>query len=167
VFIVSDASYLEPGETFIFNRKTKALTSQYKVRERLPREALSPMTTVRYKSSDGLEIPAYLTIPKGTSGKGMPAIVLPHGGPWGRDDWGYDGLAQFLANRGYVILQPNFRASTGYGKKFLNAGNKQWGDLMQDDITWGVKYLIAQGIVDPKRVGILGGSYAGGCRLHA
>jgi dipeptidyl aminopeptidase/acylaminoacyl peptidase len=161
VWIVSAASDVEPGETFIFNRKTKALTSQYKVRERLPREALSPMTTVRYKSSDGLEIPAYLTIPKGTSGKGMPAIVLPHGGPWGRDDWGYDGLAQFLANRGYVILQPNFRASTGYGKKFLNAGNKQWGDLMQDDITWGVKYLIAQGIVDPKRVGILGGSYGG------
>ena len=161
IWIVSAASDVEPGETFIFNRKTKALTSQYKVRERLPREALSPMTSVRYKSSDGLEIPAFLTIPKGTSGKGMPAIVLPHGGPWARDDWGYDGLAQFLANRGYVVLQPNFRGSTGYGKQFLNAGNKQWGDLMQDDLTWGVKHLVAQGIADPKRVGILGGSYGG------
>jgi dipeptidyl aminopeptidase/acylaminoacyl peptidase len=161
VWIVSASSDVEPGESFIFNRKTKALTSQYKIRERLPREALSPMTSIRYKSSDGLEIPAYLTIPKGTSGKGMATIVLPHGGPWGRDDWGYDGLAQFLANRGYVVLQPNFRASTGYGKKFLNAGNKQWGDLMQDDLTWGVKYLVAQGIADPKRVGILGGSYGG------
>ena len=119
------------------------------------------MTPVRYTSKDGLEIPAYLTIPKGTSGKNMPAVVVPHGGPWARDDWGYDGIAQFLSNRGYVVLQPNFRGSTGYGKKFLNAGNKQWGDLMQDDLTWGVKYLVAQGIADPKRVGILGGSYGG------
>ena len=134
---------------------------QYKIREKLPREALSPMTPVRYTSTDGLEIPAYLTMPKGTSGKNMPAIVVPHGGPWARDDWGYDGIAQFLSNRGYVVLQPNFRGSTGYGKKFLNAGNKQWGDLMQDDLTWGVKYLVAKGIADPKRVGILGGSYGG------
>ena len=86
---------------------------------------------------------------------------MPHGGPWGRDTWGYSGMPQFLANRGYAVLQPNFRASTGYGKKFLNAGNKQWGDKMQDDVTWGVKYLVAQGIADPKRVGIMGGSYGG------
>ena len=86
---------------------------------------------------------------------------MPHGGPWARDDWGYDGIAQFLANRGYAVLQPNFRGSTGYGKKFLNAGNKQWGDTMQDDLTWGVKHLVAKGIADPKRVGILGGSYGG------
>src|SRR6185503_8316932 len=101
------------------------------------------------------------TVPKGTSGKNMPAVVVPHGGPWARDDWGYDGIAQFLSNRGYVVLQPNFRGSTGYGKKFLNAGNKQWGDLMQDDLTWGVRYLVDQGIADPKRVGIMGGSYGG------
>ena len=120
------------------------------------------MTAVRYKSSDGLEIPAYLTLPKMASpAKNLPAIILPHGGPWGRDSWGYDGFAQFLANRGYAVLQPNFRASTGYGKKFLDAGNKQWGDKMQDDLTWGAKYLIAQGIADPKRVGIMGGSYGG------
>ena len=93
--------------------------------------------------------------------KNLPAIVLPHGGPWARDNWGFNNLAQFLANRGYAVLQPNFRGSTGYGKKFLNAGNKQWGDKMQDDITWGVKYLVAQGIADPKRVGIMGGSYGG------
>jgi dipeptidyl aminopeptidase/acylaminoacyl peptidase len=161
LFIVSATSDVEPGETFVFDRKTKQLTSQYKIREKLPREALSPMTPVRYTSKDGLEIPAYLTVPKGTSGKNMPAIVVPHGGPWARDDWGYDGIAQFLSNRGYVVLQPNFRGSTGYGKKFLNAGNKQWGDLMQDDITWGVKYLVAKGIADPKRVGIMGGSYGG------
>ena len=161
MFIVSATSDVEPGETFVFDRKTKQLTSQYVIREKLPRGALSPMTPVRYTSKDGLEIPAYLTVPRGTSGKNMPAIVVPHGGPWARDDWGYDGIAQFLANRGYVVLQPNFRGSTGYGKKFLNAGNRQWGDLMQDDITWGVKYLVAQGIADPKRVGIMGGSYGG------
>ena len=87
--------------------------------------------------------------------------MLPHGGPWYRDSWGFDNEAQFLANRGYAVLQPNFRGSTGYGKKFLNAGNKQWGDRMQDDLTWGVKHLVAKGIADPKRVGIMGGSYGG------
>ena len=93
--------------------------------------------------------------------KNLPTVVVPHGGPWGRDAWGYSGFAQFLANRGYAVLQPNFRASTGYGKKLLNGGNLQWGDKMQDDITWGVKYLIQKGIADPKRVGIMGGSYGG------
>ena len=87
--------------------------------------------------------------------------MVPHGGPWARDDWGYDPYAQFLANRGYAVLQPNFRGSTGYGKKFIDGGNKQWGDKMQDDVTWGVKYLVAEGIADPKRVGIMGGSYGG------
>ena len=119
------------------------------------------MKAIRYTSSDGLEIPAYLTLPKGVPAQGPAAGRLPHGGPWARDSWGYDGMAQFLANRGYAVLQPNFRGSTGYGKKFLNAGNKQWGDKMQDDLTWGVKHLVAQGIADPKRVGIMGGSYGG------
>jgi dienelactone hydrolase len=119
------------------------------------------MQAVRYKSSDGLEIPAYLTLPKGVTPKNLPMVIFPHGGPWARDSWGYDPFAQFWANRGYAVLQPNFRGSTGYGKKFIDAGNKQWGDKMQDDITWGVKYLVAQGIADPKRVGIMGGSYGG------
>ena len=98
---------------------------------------------------------------EGLAAKNLPVVVFPHGGPWGRDSWGYNTFAQFLANRGYAVLQPNFRASTGYGKKFLNAGNNEWGQKMQDDITWGVKYLVAQGIADPKRVGIMGGSYGG------
>jgi dipeptidyl aminopeptidase/acylaminoacyl peptidase len=87
--------------------------------------------------------------------------VNPHGGPWSRSYWGYSSTAQFLANRGYAVLQPNFRASTGYGKKFLDAGNAQWGDKMQEDLTAGVRHLIREGIVDPKRVGIYGGSYGG------
>jgi dienelactone hydrolase len=119
------------------------------------------MKPVRFKSSDGLEVPAYLTLPKGVTARNLPGIVFPHGGPWARDEWGYNGYAQFLANRGYAVLQPNFRGSTGYGKKFLNAGNLEWGQKMQDDLTWGAKYLVAQGIADPKRIGIMGGSYGG------
>ena len=161
VLLVTAYSDTEPGETYLFDRRTHKLTLQYRVREKLPREDLAGMTVVRYKSSDGLEIPAYLTLPKGVPAHGLPALLIPHGGPWGRDTWGYNPLAQFFANRGYAVLMPNFRASTGYGKKFLDAGNHEWGRKMQDDVTWGVNYLVSQGIADPKRVGILGGSYGG------
>jgi dipeptidyl aminopeptidase/acylaminoacyl peptidase len=161
VWVVSAFSDTEPGETYLFDRKTHKLTLQFTVREKLPRAALAEMKPVRYKSSDGLEIPAYLTLPKGVPAKNLPVLIIPHGGPWGRDVWGYNSLAQFFANRGYAVLMPNFRASTGYGKKFLDAGNLQWGRTMQDDVTWGVKYLVAEGIADPRRVGILGGSYGG------
>ncbi|MBK7934597.1 MAG: S9 family peptidase [Pyrinomonadaceae bacterium] len=160
-FIVVTSSDVDPGTVWLFDRKSRNLKTLYQVREKLDRKALSPMTPVKYKSSDGLEIPAYLTIPKGSSGKNLPVVMYIHGGPWGRDSWGYHSYAQFLSNRGYAVLQPNFRASTGYGKKFLNAGNNQWGEKMQDDITWGVKYLVEQGIADPKRVAIMGGSYGG------
>jgi dipeptidyl aminopeptidase/acylaminoacyl peptidase len=160
-WIVVAASDTDPGEVFVYDRARKTVTPQYKVREALNRAHLAPMTTLSYKSSDGLEIPAYLTLPKGVPAKALPLMVVPHGGPWGRDTWGYDTFAQFLANRGYAVLQPNFRASTGYGKHFLNLGNGKWGETMQDDITWGVKHLVAQGTVDPKRVGIMGGSYGG------
>jgi len=161
LWLISASSDTEPGERYLFDRRTKRLTLQYRTRENLNRDSLAPMKVVRYKSSDGLEIPAYLTLPKGVAAKNLPLIVFPHGGPWARDDWGYDTFAQFWANRGYAVLQPNFRGSTGYGKKFLDAGNKQWGDKMQDDITWGVKYLVAEGIADPKKIGIMGGSYGG------
>lgn len=163
-WLITASSDVDPGAVYLFDRKTKKLTFQYRPRPNLPNKDLAPMLTLRYKSSDGLEIPAYLTLPKGydmKTAKNLPLVVNPHGGPWGRDTWGYDSYAQFLSNRGYAVLQPNFRASTGYGKKFLNAGNKQWGDLMQDDISYGVQYLVTEGIVDPKRVGIMGGSYGG------
>lgn len=161
LWIVSAHSDTEPGEVYLLDRKAKKLTFQYRVRDQLPRESLAQETSIRYKSSDGLEIPAYLTLPKGIPAKELPLVVFPHGGPWARDSWGYTTFGQFLANRGYAVLQPNFRGSTGYGKKFLNAGNGEWGRKMQDDITWGVKYLIAQGTVNPKRVGIAGISYGG------
>ena len=160
-WLLNAYSDTDPGATYLYNRKTKKLSFEYRPRPNIPRASLAPMKAIRYKSSDGLEIPAYLILPKGLPAKGLPLMVFPHGGPWGRDVWGYNSMAQFLANRGYAVLMPNFRASTGYGKKFLDAGNRQWGDKMQDDITWGVKYLIAQGIADPKHVGIMGGSYGG------
>jgi dipeptidyl aminopeptidase/acylaminoacyl peptidase len=159
--LVAVSSDADPGARYLLDRGSKQVTLQYKVRERIPREHMASMTPVRYPSSDALEIPGFLTLPKGVAAKNLPAVLLPHGGPWARDNWGFNNLAQFLANRGYAVLQPNFRGSTGYGKKFLNAGNKQWGDKMQDDVTWGVKYLVARGIADPKRVGIMGGSYGG------
>jgi dipeptidyl aminopeptidase/acylaminoacyl peptidase len=161
LFLISAYADTDPGSTYLYDRATKKLTLQYQLREKLNRSHLAPMKPVKYASSDGLEIPAYLTLPKGVDAKNLPAVIVPHGGPWGRDGWGYDAFAQFLANRGYAVLQPNFRGSTGYGKKFLDAGNKQWGDKMQDDVTWGAKYLVAQGIANPKRLGIMGGSYGG------
>ena len=161
VLLFTTFSDTEPGVTYLYDRRTHKIAKQYVIREKLPRTALSAMKVVHYPSSDGLMIPAYLTIPKGSSGKNLPLLVTPHGGPWGRDMWGYNTWAQYWSNRGYAVLQPNFRASTGYGKKFLDAGNLEWGRMMQDDITWGVKYLVGQGIADPKHVGIMGGSYGG------
>ena len=161
LFIIVANADTDPGSVYLYDRGTKKLTLQYQSREKLNRSYLAPMKAVTYPSSDGLNIPAYLTLPKGVEAKNLPAIIVPHGGPWYRDSWGYNGFAQFLANRGYAVLQPNFRGSTGYGKKFIDAGNKQWGDKMQDDITWGAKYLVAQGIADPKKIGIMGGSYGG------
>jgi dipeptidyl aminopeptidase/acylaminoacyl peptidase len=161
IWMVTATRDTEPGIVYVWNRKAQTLVMQYRVREGIPRDELAERRPYHYKSSDGLDIPAYLTLPKGLVATNLPLVVAPHGGPWARENSGYNTMAQFLSNRGYAVLQPNFRASTGYGKKFLNAGNGEWGRKMQDDITWGVKALVAEGIVDPKRVGIAGGSYGG------
>jgi len=160
-WLISVYSDTDPGAVYYYDRKVKEPIFQYRPRPAMPIHDLAQMEIIEYTSSDGLCIPAYLTHPKGIPLKNLPLVVNPHGGPWARDSWGYDAYAQLLANRGYAVLQPNFRSSTGFGKKFMDAGNKEWGDKMQDDITWGVKYLIQKGIVDPKRVGIMGGSYGG------
>jgi dipeptidyl aminopeptidase/acylaminoacyl peptidase len=152
------------SEAYFFDTDTKKLILQYVPRPALKKveQYLTSMKSIRYKSSDGLEIPAYLTLPLGKNDKNLPLVVLVHGGPKGpRDNWGYNAIAQFLANRGYAVLQPNFRSSGGYGKKFLNAGDLQWGKLMQDDITFGVHHLIEKGIADKDKVAIMGGSYGG------
>jgi len=127
----------------------------------LQAEDLGLVRVYTYPARDGLEIPAYLTLPPGKEAKNLPVVILPHGGPQARDDMSFDWESQFLANRGYAVLRPNFRGSSGYGVKFLEAGYGQWGQKMQDDITDGVKKLIADGIADPKRICIVGGSYGG------
>ena len=161
MFMVSAYSDTRPTSVYIYDMDDMSLRYQYTPREALPSAYMSPMHAISYPSSDGLEIPAYLTMPKGFGETNLPVVVFPHGGPWARDYWGFSTWVQFLANRGYAVLQPNFRGSTGFGKEFLNAGNLEWGDLMQDDITWGVQYLIEQGIADPDRVAIFGISYGG------
>jgi len=160
--LIAARSDVNPGSVYLFDRSTQTLEKLYDTRPELPSEHLATMQPIRYTARDGLEIPAYLTLPRGVDQVKLPVIILPHGGPWARDMWGYDPFTQFLANRGYAILQPNFRGSTGYGKAFLNAGNNEWGTgTMQHDLTDSVQYLIDQGIADPKRVGIFGISYGG------
>lgn len=159
LYITSD---VDPGSVFLFDRDYGEVKLLYKTRPTLPSEYLSEMTPVKYTARDGIKIPAYVIVPKGTDGKNLPAVIFPHGGPWARDEWGYNPLAQFLANRGYAVLIPNFRGSTGYGKKFLNLGNKEWGTgTMQHDLTDGVKFMVESGYADPKKVAIMGGSYGG------
>ena len=159
--LVSLSRDVDPGAIYLFDREERSIELLYRSRPELPVEHMANMQPIRYTARDGLEIPAYLTLPNGVEPKNLAVVALIHGGPWARDTWGYSSLVQFLANRGYAVLQPNFRASTGFGKSFLNAGNNQWGDAMQDDITDGVKYLIEQGIADPDKVCIMGGSYGG------
>ena len=130
----------------------------------LHEEELVEMHPVTYRMRDGWDIEAYLSLPPGyvpDDAKGLPVVVNPHGGPWARDVWGYSSEVQFLCNRGYAVFQMNFRGSTGYGRKFLEASYKQWGLAMQDDITDGVEWLKAKGIADPERIAIYGGSYGG------
>ncbi len=124
-------------------------------------DEMATMKPIQYKSRDGLTIHGYLTLPQGVEAKNIPIVINPHGGPWYRDQWGFNPEAQMLANRGYGVLQMNFRGSTGYGKEFFLKSSKQWGKTMQDDITDGVKWLISEGIADPKRIAIYGGSYGG------
>jgi len=127
----------------------------------LDESIMADMKPIKYTSRDGLTIHGYLTLPKGVPAENLPVVINPHGGPWYRDYWGYNPEVQFLANRGYAVLQMNFRGSTGYGREFWELGFKQWGKKMQDDITDGVHWLIQEGIADPERIGIYGGSYGG------
>ncbi|HLG17026.1 MAG TPA: S9 family peptidase [Blastocatellia bacterium] len=149
------------GAYYFYDLKTKAFKKLADVSPWLKEDELASMKPISYQSRDGLTIHGYLTLPKGVTPKNLPVVVNPHGGPWYRDAWTYNPEVQFLANRGYAVLQVNFRGSTGYGRKFWEASFKQWGKTMQDDISDGVKWLIKQGTADPKRVGIYGGSYGG------
>ena len=153
---------VDPGTVYRFDVEAGTVETLYETRPELPNSALALMRPITYEARDGQPIPAYLTLPRGVEAQTLPTVVLVHGGPWSRDTWGYDAFAQFLANRGYAVLQPNYRGSSGFGQSFLHAGDQTWGTgTMQHDLTDGVKHLIDEGIADPDRVGIFGGSYGG------
>jgi dipeptidyl aminopeptidase/acylaminoacyl peptidase len=150
-----------------YDRTTRRASMLFATRPALGRYMLAPMTPVSYAARDGLTIRGYLTVPVGVERRGLPTVLLVHGGPWARDIWGYNPYAQWLANRGYAVLQPNFRGSTGYGKAHLNAGDRQWAGAMHHDLLDAKSWLVAQGIADPARVAIMGGSYGGYAVLAA
>lgn len=159
--VILASSDRAPGTYFLFN--TRELTLEKLIEEKpwLKASQLGEMRPITYTARDGLTIRGYLTIPPGVEPKDLPMIVNPHGGPWARDSWGFNEEVHFLASRGYAVLQINFRGSIGYGRKFKEAGYGQWGLKMQDDITDGVKWAVAEGIADPNRVAIYGASYGG------
>lgn len=160
-FIVAVSNDKVQGKYYFYNSTTDQLTLLAELSDWLKPENLADMHPISYKSRDGLTIHGYLTLPKNKRPENLPLIVNPHGGPWARDQWGFNPEVQLLANRGYAVLQMNFRSSTGYGKAFIDAGDKQWGRNIQNDITDGVKWAIKQGIADPSRIGIYGASFGG------
>jgi dipeptidyl aminopeptidase/acylaminoacyl peptidase len=160
-FIVRTYSDRTLGSYYLYDVATKKLEQLHEVSPWLKTEEMAEMKPIEFKSRDGLTIHGYLTMPNCGKTKNLPVVVNPHGGPWYRDSWGFSPEIQFLANRGYAVLQVNFRGSTGYGRKFWEASFKQWGKTMQDDITDGVKWLIDEGIADKDRIAIYGASYGG------
>jgi dipeptidyl aminopeptidase/acylaminoacyl peptidase len=151
----------DPGRYFLLDRATSKMSPVVDPYPRIDPALLAEVKTVRYRTRDGLDLHAYLTLPRGREPKGLPLIMMPHGGPFDRDHWEYDPIVQFLANRGYAVLQPQFRGSTGFGKDFVAKGYGEWGHKMQDDLDDGIDWLARSGQIDPKRVCIVGGSYGG------
>ncbi|MBK5257991.1 MAG: S9 family peptidase [Thermoanaerobaculia bacterium] len=160
-WLVSFTSDRGPVRWFTWDRVAKKGTQLFSAQPKLEGLQLAEMKPVVVKTRDGMNMHAYLTLPAGIPAKNLPMVLFVHGGPWGRDTWGYRGYPQWLANRGYAVLQANFRGSTGYGKKFLHAGDRQWGLKMHDDLIDAANWAVKQGYVDPKRIAIMGGSYGG------
>jgi dipeptidyl aminopeptidase/acylaminoacyl peptidase len=150
-----------PVYFYTYDRATQQATLLFSNRPKLETTMLAPMQPVSYTARDGLTIHGYLTTPPGLPAHHLPTVLLVHGGPWGRDTWGFQSTVQWLANRGYAVLQVNFRGSTGYGKQFLNAGDRAWGGTMHDDLIDGVNWLVSAGTADKARIAIMGGSYGG------
>jgi dipeptidyl aminopeptidase/acylaminoacyl peptidase len=150
-----------PVYYYLYDRASQTSSLLFSNKPDLEKLPLVSMQPVRYSARDSLTIHGYLTLPTGVEPQALPMVLLVHGGPWARDTWGYDPQAQWLANRGYAVLQVNFRGSTGYGKAFVNAGNRQWAAQMHDDLLDAVSWLTQQGIADPAKVAIMGGSYGG------
>jgi dipeptidyl aminopeptidase/acylaminoacyl peptidase len=167
-WIVAIDRVTEPSTTFLYERKGKRLTKLYTSRPELEGAPLVPMAAKEIKTRDGLTLVSYLSLPKNTKlkangkpGAPVPLVLLVHGGPWGRDTYGYNSLHQWLSNRGYAVLSVNFRGSTGFGKKFISAGDMQWGRKMHDDLIDAVNWAVAEGVTTREKVAIMGGSYGG------
>jgi dipeptidyl aminopeptidase/acylaminoacyl peptidase len=161
IFIIRTYSDKSLGAYYLYDENKKTIEKIKEVAPWINEDYMADMKPIQYKSRDGLTINGYLTLPKNVKAKNLPVVVNPHGGPWYRDSWGYNPEVQLLANRGYAVLQMNFRGSTGYGRSFWEASFKQWGQNMQNDITDGVNWLIDQGIADPNKIAIYGASYGG------
>ena len=163
VFVVAVHSDVHPTEYYLLDLRGRTqLVLLGRTNSLLDPAQLQPMKEITYQARDGLTIHGYLTLPRGAAGRKVPLVINPHGGPYGiRDYWGYNPEVQLLANRGYAVLQPNYRGSAGYGLDFLKAGRHEWGAKMQDDLTDGVQWAIAQGFADPDRICIYGASYGG------
>lgn len=157
----------DPGHYYLFDTSKKTLSQVFPERPALDGRTLAQVRPITYKATDGTDIPAYLTLPPGKSGKGLPAVVMPHGGPSARDEWGFDWIAQFLAARGYAVIQPNYRGSAGYGQAWLNEnGFKGWRTSI-GDVDDAARYLASSGIADPGRIAIVGWSYGGYAALQS
>jgi dipeptidyl aminopeptidase/acylaminoacyl peptidase len=160
--LITSFSDIEPGSFYLLDLKTNKMEWLGDRRPWIKPKDMSHMRAVRYKARDGMEIPAYVTVPRGSDGKNLPTVVVIHGGPWvDGDSWGWNPEVQFLASRGYAVLQPNYRGTTRYGYKHWSSSFRQYGLAMQDDITDGVDWLVKEGIADPARICIYGASYGG------
>ena len=163
--LVLSRSASDPGAWYVFAQGRA--TELAPINPALAGKRMAEVRPISYRARDGLVIPGYLTLPAGRDPHRLPLIVMPHGGPFARDEWDYDPWVQYLAAQGYAVLQPNFRGSTGYGREFLDRGDGEWGRGMQDDADDGVKWLAAQGTIDSKRVCIMGASYGGYAAMWA
>jgi dipeptidyl aminopeptidase/acylaminoacyl peptidase len=160
-YIIRTYSDRSRGAVYLYDRMTHELTKLRDVSPWLNENTLAEMKPISYRSRDGLTINGYLTLPKGYKTGAIPFVINPHGGPWARDEWGFNPEVQLLANHGYGVLQMNYRGSTGYGRAFWEASFKQWGKKMQDDISDGVRWLVAKQYADANHICIYGGSYGG------
>jgi dipeptidyl aminopeptidase/acylaminoacyl peptidase len=159
--LIASESDVRPSEYFVLNLDDRKMLKVGSANPALAQTALAPMKAISIKAPDGTMLPGYLTLPVGSSGKNLPTIVYPHGGPYARDSWGFDPMVQFMASRGYAVVQVNFRGSTGYGQEWYDAGLRNWGTVMVDDITATTKWAIAEGIANPAHTCIVGWSYGG------